>query len=190
MTRTWHAAVVNARPPRQRSTGTSATPPSWQAQPLVTVGHAAECAPGGFILCLADGSKRLARGPEPVSNVPVPAERGVDEDEPEVWLTGVQPDATGDPVPVVVRVREDASKGSVARHDSNLSTGGRAWPKPALLGELSRRRVAPFRSEATPGQRDRRAGDERWGGGLPGRSARGCWPTGPGHTSGTGRRSR
>ena len=97
-----------------------------QTQPLVTIGHAAEGAPRGFILGLANGSKCVARGRESVSNVPMLAERGVNQDEPEVWLIGVQRDAARDPVRVVVRVREDARKGPVARHRSKLSAGGHA----------------------------------------------------------------
>ena len=63
-----------------------------QTQPLVTVRDATECSPGGFILSLADGPKRLSCGRESVSDVPLLAEGGVNQDEPEVWLIRVQRD--------------------------------------------------------------------------------------------------
>ena len=97
-----------------------------QPQPLVAIGLPAEGAPCGFILGLANGSKCVARGGESVSNVPMLAERRMNQDEPEVWLCGVQRDAARTPVCVVVRVREDARKGPVARHRSKLSAGRRA----------------------------------------------------------------
>lgn len=105
-----------------------------QTKPLVTVRNAAECSPRGLIFALADRSERFARGREPVPDVPVLAERGVDQDKPEVWVIGVQRDAARGPVRVVVWMREDAGKGPVAGHHSNLSA---AWPcldKPVLMG--------------------------------------------------------
>ena len=54
------------------------------------------------------------------------AERGVNQNKPEVWLIGVQRNAARNPVRVVVWVREDASKGPVASHNSRLSAGGGA----------------------------------------------------------------
>ena len=93
-----------------------------QTEPLVTVRSAAECSPRGFIFSLANGSKRFARGGESVSNVPMLAERGVNQDEPEVWLIGVQRDAARNPVRVVVWVREDAGEGPV-KHDPQYRPG-------------------------------------------------------------------
>ena len=94
-----------------------------QAKPLVTVRNAAECSPRGFILALANGPERFARCREPVSDVPLLAERGVDQDEPEVRVFGVQRDAARNSVRVVVRMREDAREGPVAsRHGPKLST--------------------------------------------------------------------
>ncbi len=89
-----------------------------QTKPLVTVGDAAECSPRGFIFAPANGSKGFARCRESVSNVPLLAERGVDQDEPEVWVIGVQRDAARNPVRVVIWMREDARQGPVARHES------------------------------------------------------------------------
>ena len=103
-----------------------------QTKPLVTVRNAAECSPRGFIFALANGPKRFARGRESVSNVPMLAERGVDQDEPEVWVIGVQGDAAGSPVRVVIWMGEDTSKGPIARHDSNLSAAGPRLDKSVL----------------------------------------------------------
>ena len=63
-----------------------------------------------------------SRGRETVSDVAVLAERGVNQDEPKVWLIRVQRDAAGNPVRVVVRVREDAGEGPVA-HDPQYRLG-------------------------------------------------------------------
>ena len=87
-----------------------------QTQPLVTVRNATERTPRGLIFGLADGPQRFAGGREPVSDVPLLAERGVNQDEPEVRLIGVQRDTAGGPVRVVVRMREDAGEGPVTRN--------------------------------------------------------------------------
>lgn len=85
-----------------------------QTQPLVTVRDATECSPRAFILSLPDGPKRLWCGRESVSDVPLLAEGGVNQDEPEVWLIRVQRDTARSTVRVVVWMREDTREGSVA----------------------------------------------------------------------------
>jgi hypothetical protein len=52
----------------------------------VTVRSATERTPRGLIFGLSDGPQRFAGGREPVSDVPVLAERGVNQDEPKVRL--------------------------------------------------------------------------------------------------------
>ena len=100
----------------------------------MTVRNAAERSPRRLIFALADGSKRFTRGRESVSNVALLAQCGVDQDEPEVRVLGVQRDAARSPVRVVVWMREDASKGPVAGHDSNLSACHRALTGPSCWG--------------------------------------------------------
>lgn len=109
-----------------------------QTEPLVTVRNAAECPPRRFIFALANRSKRFARGRESVSDVALLAECGVDQDEPEVGVIGVKCDAARSSVRVVVWVREDASEGPVAGHDSNLS----AVTAPRQAGLVGRAQAA------------------------------------------------
>lgn len=61
-----------------------------QTQPVMRIGHPAQRAPPcGFIFGLANRTKRVWRGREPRSNVPIFSERGVNQHEPEIWLIGV-----------------------------------------------------------------------------------------------------
>jgi len=87
-----------------------------QTQPLVTVRSASERTPRGLIFGLSDGPQRFAGGRESVSDVPVLAERGVNQDEPKVRLIRVQRDTAGGPVRVVVRMREHAGEGPVTHN--------------------------------------------------------------------------
>lgn len=89
----------------------------------MTVGDAADGSPGGFVFGPADGPEGPSCGRETVSDLPQLAKRGVNQDEPEVWLIGMQSDAAGSPVRIVVWVRENAGKGPVARHTRSIGSG-------------------------------------------------------------------
>ena len=60
-----------------------------RTQPVMRVGHPAQRAPCGFIFGLANRTKRVWRGREPSSNVPIFSERGMNPHEPKIWLIGV-----------------------------------------------------------------------------------------------------
>jgi hypothetical protein len=87
-----------------------------QTQPLVTLRSTTERTPRGLIFGLSDGPQRFAGGREPVSDVPLLAERGVNQHEPKVRLIGVQRDTAGGPVRVVVWMRKHASEGPVTHN--------------------------------------------------------------------------
>jgi hypothetical protein len=93
--------------------------PVRQAEPLVSVWRPADSAPRGLVLRPANGSERLSRGREPLPDGPLLAEGGVDQDEPELGVVGMQRHAPRDPVRVVVRMRDDAGEGPAARHDGH-----------------------------------------------------------------------
>ena len=91
----------------------------------MTVGGAAECSPRCIVLGPADRSEGLSGGRKSVSDLPLLAEGGVNQDEPEVRLIGMQSDGAGSPVCVVIWVREDAGQGSVTRHPRSIDSGTR-----------------------------------------------------------------
>ncbi len=60
-----------------------------QAEPLMTIRHAAERAPCGFVLGAADEPERLAGCRESVPDITLFAGRGVYKDEPEISFVRV-----------------------------------------------------------------------------------------------------
>ena len=96
--------------------GNVGNPAVRQTEPLVPIGHATERAPRGFVLSPPDGAEGLSRGRESIPDVPLLTRRRVHEDETEVRFVGMQRDAAGGSVGVVVRVREDAGERAVGRH--------------------------------------------------------------------------
>lgn len=86
----------------------------------MTVRDTTESSPSSFVLGPADGPEGLSGGGKPLADLPLLAEGGVNQNESEVGIIGVQRDAAGGPVRIIVRMREDAGKGAVARHMGSI----------------------------------------------------------------------
>lgn len=112
-----------------------------QTEPLMAVGNPSERSPRGLVIAAPNRTEGLARGREPVADVAELAVSCVDQNEAEVRVLGVEGDAAGRCVGVVIRMREHAGEGAVAGHASNVATD---LPRP-----LPAQRTSAHRHECT-----------------------------------------
>jgi hypothetical protein len=115
-----------------------AEPAVGEAEPFAAIRFPAQCPPCRLVLGAPDPAKALPGRGEALRDV-TPAVGGMDQHEPEPWVAGVQGDRAGDPVRVVIRVRDDERQAQPTTH---IPT-----PHPAMVGR------SPSATVADPGAR-------------------------------------